>query len=114
MDTKTIAIAVGAIVVVAAAIYFLLPMPITLACSARQAGLNQQIEQLNYCSATEDCEAQALFCPFNCWVYVNRNADFASLKAQIDAYGNECEACTFSCSESPAATECIQGKCVSS
>ncbi len=114
MNNKIIAGLVIAIVIIGAAIYMLVPiqMPISTECVERQVQLNQQADQLNYCTVTEDCEVQALFCPFECWVFANKNADFSQVKVQINAYGNECGVCELACPSTPPKPECIAGKCV--
>ncbi len=112
MKMKTLAFVIVAIVIVGALIYVLLPAPLSPECYAEQLALKQQIEQLNYCTVTEDCEAQALYCPFDCWVFVNRQADFAPVKAQIDAYGSTCGVCQLECPGQPPSPACIEGKCI--
>jgi hypothetical protein len=99
-------------VVIAAATYLLVPVPVSAECLDRQAQLRQEIDGVNYCIATEDCEVQALYCPFDCWIFANRQANFAQIKVQIDAYGTECGVCLADCSNAPPKPECVEGKCV--
>jgi len=114
MDNKIIAGIVIAIVVVAAAVYMLVPMetPLSTDCQERQLLLKQEAEQLNYCTIVEDCEVHALYCPFECWVFANKQANFLPVKLQIDAYGSECGVCELACASMPPELDCIEGKCV--
>lgn len=114
MDNKIIAGMVIAIVIIGIATYMLVPMqmPLSTECNETQLQLKQQADQLNYCTVTEDCEAQALFCPFECWIFTNRQANFSQVKTQIDAYGSECGVCELACPSIPPKPECIKGKCV--
>ena len=88
MNKKTLIYAVAGIVIVAIVAYLFVPTPLTPECYSRQASLKKQIEKLNHCNTTDDCKAQAMFCPFNCWVFINKNENFTPLKAQVDAYGS--------------------------
>ena len=112
MKTKTLICIVVVLLVLAAAIYWFVPMPLSAECQARQQQLKQQIGQLNYCTVTNDCEAQALYCPFDCWVFVNKQADFSQVKSQVDAYGSECGVCLLACPSEPPRPDCIEGKCI--
>lgn len=79
-------------------------------CDKLEKKIHQQIEQLNYCQIDEDCTIEFFDCPFGCGSYLNKNANIASVKEQVNSYHNQCGRCEYGCMR-PLNPVCQNQKC---
>jgi hypothetical protein len=84
----------------------------SLACAAcvpmpREEALKQELAEANYCDVPADCELIGSKCPFDCYIYVNKEKAVEMLE-RVNAFQSQCE---YSCVQS-FGVECTNRKCV--
>ncbi len=80
-------------------------------CNQQESGINDLIEQGNFCETDSDCIAISLGCPFGCESYVNKGFDLNPLRELVDLFNAECDFCEYEC-PMPKEPVCESGKCV--
>ena len=77
-------------------------------CTATpEVTLKAELAAANHCEVKEDCELIGSKCPFDCYIYVNKN-EANRLKPLVENFESQC---TYSCIASQG-VECEQNKCV--
>lgn len=75
-------------------------------CSA-EARVQKEIDQANYCAAADDCVLVGSKCPFDCYIYANKN-EADRIKGLVDEFDSTCE---YSCLQSFGVTCTEEKKC---
>lgn len=119
MKRKTIVIAIGALLLLAAgaawAVFFRAQEGGVPERSPEEERIMAAIDEANHCETTEDCaQAAASVCPFGCYVHVHKD-EVERIATMLVEYQTSRtgggSVCMYSCIEYPG-VECASGKCL--
>lgn len=71
-----------------------------------EAAIKEELAEANYCETESDCTLIGSKCPFDCYIYVNKN-EADRMKQIVDDFPSDC---TYSCIQS-FGVACNQGTC---
>jgi len=87
-------------------------------CTALEKQVETLIEEANYCTIDEECTVSGYYpgCPFGCYIFANKNASLAGIKAGSQEYHKNCPTCVYSCLMPPNKENltCRMGRCFDS
>lgn len=75
-------------------------------CMSAEAQIKQEIADANYCDVAADCVDAGGKCPFDCYIFVNKN-EVERIKTMVEGYESKC---MYSCLMMKG-VECVDHKC---
>lgn len=74
----------------------------------QETKIRKEIELANYCEVQDDCVVVNSKCPFDCFVFVNKN-ESSRISELIDSYPSKC---IYGCIAVVPELDCVEGKCI--
>ncbi|MBN2881259.1 hypothetical protein JXM83_04360 [Candidatus Woesearchaeota archaeon] len=88
-------------------IYFVLVLVFLTSCTNQAEIIKNKINDSNYCETKDDCVDLGGKCPFDCYIYVNKN-EVEKIRPLVESYESNC---VYDCVYCPDVT-CTGEKCI--